>query len=186
VDDRDARAADRAALQASSGLWAFWAFWLVPPQLFGGVTWGDAIFLACCALGVAMLTLVLWLLIRKGPRAATGPLAGLGPADIEEVTGPVRKGRAVSNPTLAPAAAEHARQKLRLQSIGRYVLPVIIVVRVASMVADPPASATTTVAYGAVVVAPVLALWALVLVGYGRSNSSETANWRLIEGGGAR
>lgn len=92
----------------------------------------------------------------------------------------------MSERALAQSAVEHARQKLRLQSIGRWALPEVVAVRVVDIAFDAPGLTGTAVAYGAVVVAPLLALWVLDLVGYRRSTSSEGANWRLIEGGGAR
>ena len=185
MDERDAAAAARSSLRVMGALWVFVAFWVAPPLLFGGVHRGDAVFVAGMALVTAAGCLFVTLAIRSGRTATKGPLAGLGPADYEEVGQAVNKGRAVSMPALAGPAVAQARQTLRWQSPLRYIFPVLIALRAGTIVVDAPGLTGTTVAYAAAVLVPLLVLWGLCVVGYRRASQSEEANWRLVESGGA-
>ena len=92
----------------------------------------------------------------------------------------------MSDPRLAQAAVDHARQPLRMEGILRVALPSGIVLQIVDLVSHRHAPAVTLAAYGAVRTVPLIVLSILALGGYRRAAGSEEANWRLIEGGGAR
>jgi hypothetical protein len=185
-DDGDAWASNTAVFRTCLGLGAFWGLFIAPPFVFGGISRGDGIFLASTALAFCAILHLVRIGARSGRTAMSGPLAGMPPAAVWEVTEAVRQGRAVSDPGLAQAAVDHARQRLRMEGILRVLLPIGIVLQVVDLVSHRHAPAATLAAYGAVRTVPLIVLSILALGGYRRAAGGEEANWRLIEGGGAR
>jgi hypothetical protein len=177
VDDADARAKAEAIARSALYTFLFWAVWLAFPVVIGGVSHGEGVYLASTALAFVVLLHVLRLASKRTRVATSGPLAGLRPAESAEVLKAVSTGRAVGDPSLAGSAVAYAQRRMRLQSIGRVVLPVLIALRLTGLIRHHTPRAA---AYLAVTLVPLAVLWGVELVGYRRSAASEERNWHLV------
>jgi len=179
MDDRDLQALDRGLLRAIVALCIVWLFVVAGPLLDWGLTRGAVILIATVGLALMTLIHVARLIGRRGRTRRSGPFAGLGPADAWEVTEAVRKGQAVGDARLAPAAVAHARQLVRLQSIGRLGLPLVIGLQAIDLAMNPPEEAAG-VARAALGVSVLVVFWVLNTVGRRRAQRSDEQNLRLV------